>query len=283
MPPFKGWYTGNVNIGELIDIRCPGGVHDMPMIRTDANGQPAFGLYMRTKDGDFEPFHMQVLELDGDQVKPRRGVLRHHDVRQVRPARAPAGRLRGHGSPVTTALTGAVELLERSLGYTRVILAGVPGADLDRRTPCRDWTLGQLLAHMDDGLDAFTEAAGGAVAVPARGWSPLRVERLQEKACALLGAWSGRRPDGVDVGGARDTERPAGPDRRPRDHRPRVGRRPGARVRPRGSPRSWPRGCCRSPTRWSTTLDRGIRFSPPHTLLALAPADQRLLAFLGRA
>ena len=68
MPPFKGWYTGNVNIGELIDIRCPGGVYDMPMIRTDANGQPAFGLYMRTKDGDFEPFHMQVLELDGDHV-----------------------------------------------------------------------------------------------------------------------------------------------------------------------------------------------------------------------
>ena len=69
MPPFKGWYTGNVNIGELIDLRCPGGVHDMPMIRTDANGQPAFGLYMRTKAGHFEPFHMQVLELDGDHVK----------------------------------------------------------------------------------------------------------------------------------------------------------------------------------------------------------------------
>jgi RNA polymerase sigma-70 factor, ECF subfamily len=69
MPPYKGWYTGNVNIGELIDTRCPGGFHDMPMVRTEANGQPAFGLYMRTKNGDFEPFHLQVLELDGDQVK----------------------------------------------------------------------------------------------------------------------------------------------------------------------------------------------------------------------
>ena len=69
MPPFIGWYTGNVNIGELIDTQCPGGVHDMPMLaHRRANGQPAFGLYMRTKDGDFEPFHMQVLELDGDQV-----------------------------------------------------------------------------------------------------------------------------------------------------------------------------------------------------------------------
>ena len=73
---------------------------------------------------------------------------------------------------MTTALTGAIELLDRALGYTRVVLAGVPGADLDRRTPCRDWNLGQLLAHMDDALDAFTEAAGGAVDVPARGWSP---------------------------------------------------------------------------------------------------------------
>ena len=55
-------------IGTLIDTKCPGGHHDMPMIRTEANGQPAFGLYMRTRDGDFEPFHMQVLQLDGARV-----------------------------------------------------------------------------------------------------------------------------------------------------------------------------------------------------------------------
>ena len=69
MPPFTGWYPGPHTIGELIDTKCPGGVHDMPMIATDANGQPAYGLYMRTADGNFEPFHLQVLELDGDQVK----------------------------------------------------------------------------------------------------------------------------------------------------------------------------------------------------------------------
>ena len=39
------------------------------MIETRANGQPAFGLYMRTPAGDFEPFHLQVLHLDGDQVR----------------------------------------------------------------------------------------------------------------------------------------------------------------------------------------------------------------------
>jgi len=68
MPPFSGWYAGPEMIGTLIDTKCPGGHHDMPMIRTEANGQPAFGLYMRTRDGDFEPFHMQVLQLDGERV-----------------------------------------------------------------------------------------------------------------------------------------------------------------------------------------------------------------------
>jgi RNA polymerase sigma-70 factor, ECF subfamily len=69
MPPFVGWYVGAENIGNLIDIQCPGGAHDMPMVATSANGQPAFGLYMRTDDGDFEPFHLQVLDIEGDQVR----------------------------------------------------------------------------------------------------------------------------------------------------------------------------------------------------------------------
>jgi RNA polymerase sigma-70 factor (ECF subfamily) len=69
MPPFTGWYRGAANIGRLIDTQCPGGVNDMPMIETRANGQPAFGLYMRTPQGDFTPFHLQVLDLDGDRVR----------------------------------------------------------------------------------------------------------------------------------------------------------------------------------------------------------------------
>jgi len=68
MPPFTGWYRGAETIGELIDTQCPGGEHDMPMVATTANGQPAFGLYMRSRRGDFVPFHLQVLTLDGDRV-----------------------------------------------------------------------------------------------------------------------------------------------------------------------------------------------------------------------
>jgi RNA polymerase sigma-70 factor (ECF subfamily) len=68
MPPFTGWYQGNENIGRLIDTQCPGGVHDMRMVATRANGQPAFGLYMRGADGTFTPFHLQVLTIEEGKV-----------------------------------------------------------------------------------------------------------------------------------------------------------------------------------------------------------------------
>ena len=69
MPPYTGWYQGAENIGRLIDTQCPGGRHDMRMLPTRANGQPAFGLYMRGDDGGFHPFHLQVLTLGPDGVE----------------------------------------------------------------------------------------------------------------------------------------------------------------------------------------------------------------------
>jgi RNA polymerase sigma-70 factor (ECF subfamily) len=69
MPPYTAWYVGAENIGRLIDTQCPGGVNDMPMAISWANGQPALGLYMRTPSGHFEPFHLQVLELAGTRVR----------------------------------------------------------------------------------------------------------------------------------------------------------------------------------------------------------------------
>jgi RNA polymerase sigma-70 factor (ECF subfamily) len=68
MPPYLGWYQGADNIGRLIDTQCPGGVHDMPMLATSANGQPAFGLYMRQPGGEFTPFHLQVLTITDGAV-----------------------------------------------------------------------------------------------------------------------------------------------------------------------------------------------------------------------
>ena len=101
------------------------------------------------------------------------------------------------------ALERAVELLERALGYTRVVLADVGPDNLDAPTPCSGWTLARLLAHMDDALDAFTEAASGQVHVEPAPPTDDRVDTLREKACALLGAWTQARPPSVGVGDRR--------------------------------------------------------------------------------
>ena len=70
MPPFTGWYQGAENIGRLISTQCPAqGAGDMLMIPTAANGQPAFGLYMRDPDGVHRAFQLQVLTMSGSRVK----------------------------------------------------------------------------------------------------------------------------------------------------------------------------------------------------------------------
>jgi RNA polymerase sigma-70 factor (ECF subfamily) len=93
MPPFTGWYVGAENIGRLIDTQCPGGVHDMPMVATTANGQPAFGLYMRQPDDTFTPFHLQVLTLDGAGQVSHVAAFFDHALFDTfgLPARLPAG------------------------------------------------------------------------------------------------------------------------------------------------------------------------------------------------
>jgi uncharacterized protein (TIGR03086 family) len=93
----------------------------------------------------------------------------------------------------------ALELLERALGYTRGALATV-GPDRSGPTPCAGWSLADLLCHMDDGLDAFLEAAGGAVRVEVPHQPASDLEALQGKACHLLGVWSAPTPQYVVVG-----------------------------------------------------------------------------------
>jgi uncharacterized protein (TIGR03086 family) len=100
----------------------------------------------------------------------------------------------------TWGLAGSVELLERALGYTRVVLADIGPQHLEAPTPCSGWTLARLLAHMEDALDAFTEAAAGRVQVEPVLPADDRVTALREKACALLGAWTEARPSAVVVG-----------------------------------------------------------------------------------
>ncbi len=93
----------------------------------------------------------------------------------------------------------ALELLERALTYTRTTLSSV-GPDCSGPTPCAGWSLADLLAHMDDGLDTFLEAAGGTVRVEVPWRAGADLEGLQRKACHLLGVWSGPTPPLVVVG-----------------------------------------------------------------------------------
>lgn len=57
-----------------------------------------------------------------------------------------------------TTLFGGVALLERAVSYTLGPLGLVTPALLTCRTPCRDWDLRALLAHMSDSLAALHEA-----------------------------------------------------------------------------------------------------------------------------
>jgi RNA polymerase sigma-70 factor (ECF subfamily) len=69
MPPYLGWYRGNEAIGEVIRRNCPAEkAGDQILVPTHANGQPAFGLYMRQPDDSYAAFQLQVLTLDGDRV-----------------------------------------------------------------------------------------------------------------------------------------------------------------------------------------------------------------------
>lgn len=103
-------------------------------------------------------------------------------------ARAREGPPDGYGVPAE------VGLLEQALAYTGPRLGAVREDHLTLPTPCCDWDLAALLAHMEDALDAFAEAAAGFVVPlpPARlPQHPVaRVPVLHAKACALLGSWA---------------------------------------------------------------------------------------------
>ena len=64
MPPYLAWFQGAEEIGHLVVNQCPAeGPGDQLMVPTAANGQPAYGLYMRSPDGVHRAFQLQVLTL----------------------------------------------------------------------------------------------------------------------------------------------------------------------------------------------------------------------------
>ncbi|HWJ80828.1 MAG TPA: TIGR03086 family metal-binding protein [Nocardioides sp.] len=174
-----------------------------------------------------------------------------------------------------------VELLERALGYTRGALVTVGPEHLDRPTPCAGWLLRDLLAHMEDALDAFAEGAGGTIDPHSRAPAPLprRLAALQEKACGLLGAWLAARTPYVDLGGhlvAVDTiARLAAVEIAV--HGWDVARATGAAVRLPD-----PLADALLPTASALAAEHRAGFGAPVPVAADAPAGRRLLAVLGR-
>lgn len=105
--------------------------------------------------------------------------------------------------PAPHGLVAGLDLMQRALDHTRAALSTITCADVARPTPCAGWDLAALLAHMEDALDAFAEAADGAVGLHSAAPAPLevRVRSLQSKACGLLGSWMAATTPYVDVGG----------------------------------------------------------------------------------
>lgn len=174
-----------------------------------------------------------------------------------------------------------VELLERAVGYTRSALATVTPAHLCLPTPCNHWRLGDLLAHMEDSLDAFAEGAGGAISLRSAAPAPLeaRLGTLRSKACTLLGAWAAATAPVVEVGGR---PMPVGTIARLAAveitvHGWDVGRTTGA-----GLPVPDALAEALMPTALALALEHDGEFGPPVPVPADAGPERRLLALLGR-
>lgn len=68
MPPFPEWFVGADTVVRLILAQCGPAPGDIRMVPTAANGQPAFGLYMRGEDGAHHPYQLHVLDVTAEGV-----------------------------------------------------------------------------------------------------------------------------------------------------------------------------------------------------------------------
>jgi uncharacterized protein (TIGR03086 family) len=196
------------------------------------------------------------------------------------------------GSP-RTAVWDGLDLLERAVDYTRGCLTLASSAAPRTATPCAQWDLEALLAHLDDSLRAL-EAAGRTGFVdleprppatrPASG-PETPVDLVRRRACDLLGSWtraSGSTSGVVLVGGralASQTLMVAGALE--------LAVHGWDLATACGVDRPLPRALaeellCQART-LVTEADRPARFAAPHPVGPGSTATDRLVAFLGRA
>ncbi|TMR31028.1 sigma-70 family RNA polymerase sigma factor [Actinomadura geliboluensis] len=68
MPPHLDWFVGAENVVQLIRVQCAPSPGDIRMVPSAANGQPAFGLYMRGDDGVHRAYQLQVISVTDEGV-----------------------------------------------------------------------------------------------------------------------------------------------------------------------------------------------------------------------
>ena len=67
MPPFTTWFLGRDEVARHLTGQCPGGPGDFRFVPTEANGEPALGMYLRGDDGVFRPFTLQAFTVRGGE------------------------------------------------------------------------------------------------------------------------------------------------------------------------------------------------------------------------
>jgi uncharacterized protein (TIGR03086 family) len=182
-------------------------------------------------------------------------------------------------------LTEEVALFARAAGYALECLAEVTDADLDRPTPCADWSLRTLLLHLADSADGLTGLVRtGELALPSPPRTPGDADPAavaRDRVLRLLGVLtSAAAEEPVGTAGAARAQAAA---------------RGGAvelAVHGRdvattcGSGRAMPPGLASALLREARSLvDDGARpvlFGSPVPLLPDAGPEDRLVAFLGR-
>lgn len=186
------------------------------------------------------------------------------------------------------------ELLERAVSYTRGTLELVTDERLTRPTPCTGWDLRRLLEHMGDSLEAFAEAATGRVDVRPRPAATSRpsagalVDDLRGTACQLLGWWTAQpaAPAPPAAGAVRLADRTLATGLVAAAGALEISVHGWDVAAACGEPRPLPEPLARDLLAAATLLvsdaDRPSRFAPPLTVPPSAPAERRLLAWLGR-
>lgn len=180
---------------------------------------------------------------------------------------------------------GGAALLERAISFTLGILPNVSPAAFSRPTPCREWELGQLLAHLNDSFTALQEAIhGGQVGlspVAGRADPAALVASLRDPAGRLLGACAGTGGDVVSVADcplATSIVTCAGAVE--------IAVHGWDVAQASGPPRAIPPLLAEELLLLSpllvTDADRPVRFAAPVTAAPHASPSDRLVAFLGR-